>query len=97
MITSGDDELGIGHARRDDFKSIDQLLQPLVGPPFAESENALRRVVAAGKIGILRRAREDTVRPNVNVLATILLAQRAAVSWHEYGNRIRHQHDASGD
>src|SRR5581483_8321461 len=96
MITSGDDELGVGHSLRDDFKSIDQLLQPLVGPPFAESENALRRIVAAGKVGILGSARENTVSPNVDVLATIFFTQSAAVSMHEHGNGVRHQHNASG-
>jgi hypothetical protein len=97
MVASANDQLRIGHGLRKQVEGLNHQLEPLVGSPFAESENAMLRIAAPGKIGILRLPDQDAVRAQVNIIATVSFMEDLAIAWHEHGNGIRQQQHFGGN
>jgi hypothetical protein len=82
MVPSGDYQFGIGRGGAHDLEGFNHELKPFVSSPLAESENAMLGIAAAGKIGIFGPARQNAVRPDVNIIVAILLVQDFAVAGH---------------
>ena len=57
MIAATDHQLRIGQRGLDNLERLNHQLKPLVGSPLAESQDALFRISAPGKVGIFRPAR----------------------------------------
>jgi hypothetical protein len=91
MIAAGDDEPCIRQSFGNDVEGLDHEFQPLVGSPFAERQDAMLRIAAAGKIRILRSACQNTVGSHVNILAAVFFVKDFAIARHQHRNRIRQQ------
>ena len=89
MVAACDDELGIRHPVRQQIESLHHQLKPLIGSPLAESENALIGISATGKIGELGTARENSVRPQMHIVAPVFIVQYFSISRHEHGYGVR--------
>jgi hypothetical protein len=96
MITSANNQFGIGQACVHQLERLNHEFEPFVGSPLAEREDAVLRIASPGKIRIFRPSRQNAVRSNVNIVATILLVQNPAIPWHQNGNRIRQQQHSGG-
>jgi hypothetical protein len=97
MVASAHDQRRIGHGLREQVEGLNHQLEPLVGSPFAKSENAMLRISAPGKIGILRLSDEDAVRAEVDIVATVSFMEDLAIAGHEHGNRISEQQHFGGN
>jgi hypothetical protein len=73
MIGSGDHEVNIRDFTGHDVKCLDHRLESLVCAPFAECENAVLRIPAAGEIRILRPSGKDSMTAHVNRPPAVLL------------------------
>ncbi len=54
------------------------------------------RITAPLEGRIFRSARKNAMRPDVDILAAILIGKNAAIAGHENGNRIRKQQQPRG-
>jgi len=54
MIAATDHQLRVGKRCLDNLERLDHQLEPFVGPPLAESQDAVFRIAAPGKVGIFR-------------------------------------------
>jgi hypothetical protein len=86
MIPSSDDQSGMRKSSRDGFECFNHELQPFVGSPFSESENAVVWIAAPRKVGIFRPGGENAMRTEVHIVAPIFFVQYLAISRHQYGN-----------
>ncbi len=57
MIAATDHQFRMGKRGLDNLERLNHQLKPLVGSPLAESQDALFRISAPGKVGIFRPAR----------------------------------------
>lgn len=97
MIATGDDQFRFGNFARNHLERLQHELQPLVGSPFSEGENAMDRISPAGEVGKLGPARENAMGAKMNVVAAILIVQDFSISWHQHRDRVRQQKHAGGD
>jgi hypothetical protein len=88
MISAGDHQPGVWQNVGHSLECIDHEFEALVGSPLAKCEDAVLRISAAGKIRVFRSARQNTMRPNVNIVAAIFLGEDPAVAGHEHRHRI---------
>jgi hypothetical protein len=88
MVSSGNNQPGMRQSSRDSLERFDHKLQPFVGSPFSEGENAMLWISPPAEVGIFRPGGENAMRTEVHIVASIFLVQYLAVSGHQYGNRI---------
>lgn len=88
MVPSANHQPGVRQNFRHVFKRFDHQLQPLVGSPLAEGQNAMFRIAAPVKAGEFGLSREDAVGAKVNVIATVFFAQDLTIAGHKYGNGV---------
>jgi hypothetical protein len=88
MVASSDDEPGIWNSSRNNFERFQHQLQPLVGSPFSESQNAMFRISAAGEIRIFWPRRQDAMRTQMHIVAPIFFVKYFAISRHQHRNRV---------
>ncbi len=91
MVASSDHQFCLWQFGPDDLECFDHQLQAFVSSPFAESENPMLGIAAAGEIRKFRPAGQDAMRAQVNVIAPVFFVQNFAIPRHEYRNRIREQ------
>jgi hypothetical protein len=96
MVSSAHHQAGRGQNLRDQLKRIDHQLEPFVGSPLPESQNAMLRVPAPGKIRALGFSRQNAMRAEMHILAAIFFMKNFAITGHEYRHRIRQQKHSSG-
>jgi len=89
MVSAGDDQARIRHLFFEDVESREHQLQPLVGSPFSESENAMLGSAAEAEVGELGTPRQNAMRAQMHIIAAVLLEQDLAVAGHQNRNRIR--------
>jgi hypothetical protein len=94
MVSSGNHELGFGHLLCNAVESFDHELETLIRSPFPEGENAVDGSTTSREVGELRPAREDAMRPQVNVVPAVFVVQDLAVAGHEDRDGIREQQHA---
>jgi hypothetical protein len=86
VISSRDDEPGLGESLGENVESLNHELQALVGSPFTEGKDAMFGIAAAGKIRVFGTRGENAVGAEMNVVASIFFVKDLAVSGHEHGN-----------
>lgn len=89
MIPARHDELRVGQTVGQQIEGFHHQLEPLVGSPLAEGENALLRISTPGKIGELRPARENPVRAQMHIVPAIFVIQNLAVAGHQHRDGVR--------
>lgn len=77
--------------RSNHIEGLDHKLEPFVGPPFTERQNAVDRSTTPREVGKLGPAREDAVGPQVDVVPSVLIVQDLAIAGHEHRDRVRKQ------
>lgn len=83
MISAGNNQLYVRHSFGKQRKSFNHQLQPLIGSPLAEGENAVGRIPAPREIGKFRPPRQNAVGAQVNIVAAVLVIQDLAIAGHE--------------
>jgi len=91
MIAAGDDQLRIRQGFGDDVECLDHEFQPFIRSPLSESQDAMLGIAAAGKIRILRPARQHAMRSHVNILAAVFFVKDFAIARHQHRNGIRQE------
>jgi hypothetical protein len=86
MVPSADDQPGVWQGGGHNLVGLDHELEPFVGSPFAECQDAVLRVAAPGKIRIFGSARQNAMGSDMNVVATVLFVEDGAIAWHQYGH-----------
>lgn len=81
MISTGNQEGGFRHFFREALEGVDHELEALIGPPFSKCENS--RSAAHRKIRKFRAPGENSVRAQMDVVATIFIVQNLAISGHQ--------------
>ncbi len=96
MVAAGDDQPGVRKHVGHGLKCIQHEFKAFIGSPLSERQNAVLGIAAPREIRIFRPPSENAVRPDVNILMTILFGEDPAVAWHEYRHRIgQEQHSGS--
>jgi hypothetical protein len=96
MISPADHELGIRQRLVHNRKRLDHQLEPFVRSPLSEGQNAVLWIAAAGKVGILRAARQNSMRSQMHVGSAIFFVENLPIARHEHRNRIREQKHPRG-
>jgi hypothetical protein len=97
MVASSNDKFCIGQTLSDNFKSLNHQFEPLVGSPFSKSKNAVLRIAAPRKVGILGPGGQNTVRTEMHIIAPIFILQNLQIPWHQHRHRIRQQKHSGGN
>ena len=96
MVAAGDDQLGVRKHVGHGLKCIQHEFKAFIGSPLSKGQNTVLGIAAPREIRIFGPARENAVRPDVNILVTIFFGEDPAVAWHEYRYRIgQQQHSGS--
>jgi len=91
MISTSNHQLRVRQGIAHDLKRFNHQLEPFVGSPFSECEDAVLWIASAGEIGIFRTARQNAMRAHVNIVVTVLFVKDLAISRHKHRHRIREQ------
>lgn len=83
MITARNDQPRIRHLFFEYGERRQHQLQPFVGPPLSEREDAMHRIAASAEIGKLGPPGQDAMRTQVHVIAAIFLEKDLAVAGHQ--------------
>ncbi len=94
VVTTGNHEFGVGQPLTDRTKGFDHKFEALICAPLAESKNVVGGGATAGKIGEFRPARQNAMRAQVDVIASIFVIQNLAIAGHEHGDGIGEQQHA---
>lgn len=89
MIAAGNDQPCVRQGFGDDVERLDHEFQPFICSPFTESQDAMLRIAAPGKIRILWSARQHPVGAHMNILAAVFVVKNLAIARHQNRNRIR--------
>ena len=82
MISPRDHEPGFRNLRRHEVESLHHQLETFISSPFAKGKNAVLGISAPPKLGELRPARENSVRPQMHIVTPILIVQNLAIARH---------------
>ena len=91
MISAGNHEFRLGQLRSNRIEGLDHKLEPFVGSPFAEGQNAVDRCTTSREVGEFRPSRQNAVGPQVDVVPSVLIVQDLAIAGHEHRDRVRKQ------
>jgi len=91
VVATCNDQLSAGQDVGHSLECIDHKFETLVGSPLAKGKDAVLRIAAPRKIGVLGSSCQNAVRPDMNILAAIFFREDPAIARHEYGHRIREQ------
>jgi hypothetical protein len=97
MVSASDDQLRIRQDVGHSLECVDHEFEALIRSPLTECQNAMLRIAAPGEIRVFRSTGQNTVRPNVNIFATIFFGQYPAIAWHEHRHRIRQEQHSGGN
>ncbi len=89
MISACDYKLRVRLAGGKKLKSLDHEFESFVGTPFSEGKNAMFRITPSREIRQFRPPGEYSVRPQMDVVATIFIIQDFAIAGHEHRHGIR--------
>ena len=96
MVPACDHQFRIREGLRHVLKCLNHQLQPLVGSPFAEGQDAMFRISSSGKIGEFGFAGQNAVRAEMHIIAAIFFVQNLAIPRHKYGYGIGQKKHSSG-
>jgi hypothetical protein len=85
VVPPRNDKLCIWKLFEKEIEGFDHEFKALVGSPFSERENSMRRSPPR-EIRQFRSTRQNTVRAQMNVISPILVIQNLSVSRHEHGH-----------
>ena len=97
MIPACDDQLHIGQLLRDQVERLDHEFKSFVGSPFSEGQNPMNRIPTAREIREFRPARQNAMRAQVDVVASVLVIQNFAIARHQNRDRIGEQKHSRGN
>ena len=97
VVSAGDDQFGVGQDVGHSLECVDHQFETLVRSPLAKCQNAMLWIAAPGEIRVFRSTGQNTVRPNVNIFATIFFGQNSAIARHEHRHRIRQEQHSGGN
>jgi len=83
MIPTGNHKRCFRYFFGETIKGIDHEFEALVGSPLSECENSMYRGTAHREIRKFRTPGENSVRAQMNVIATIFVVENLAVSRHQ--------------
>jgi len=84
MISSSDYEFGLRHFFSQEIESLYHQLEAFISSPLSESQDAVNRISPSREIGEFRPSRQNSVRPQMNVVASVLIVQNLPVAWHKH-------------
>jgi hypothetical protein len=96
VVAAANNQSGVWQFLRHNLESLDHKFKPLVRSPFSEGQDAMLRITAAREIRVFRSGRQDAVRTQVNITATVFFVQDLAISGHQHGHRIRQEKHPGG-
>ena len=91
VVGSGNDQLGVRNLADDGREAFDEKLQPLVGAPLSEGEDAMLGIAATREIRVLGASRQSSVAAHIHRPAAVLAAQDVAIGGHHHRNRVGEQ------
>ncbi len=97
MISARDNKSCLRHPLSHQVERLNHQFEPLVRAPFSECENAMNRIATSREIREFRSSRQNPMRPQMDVVASILVIQNLSIAWHQYRNRVGKQKHARGD
>jgi hypothetical protein len=97
MISARDDQCCFGHLLSHQIEGLNHQFEALVGAPFPECKNAVNRITASREIRKFRPSGQNAMRPQVNIVAAILVIQNLSIAWHQHRNRVGKQKHAGRD
>ena len=77
MISARDDQSCFGHLLSQQIERLNHQFEALVGAPFSECENAVNRIAASREIREFRPSGQNAMRPQVHVIAAILVIRES--------------------
>jgi hypothetical protein len=86
MVATAHDQPGLRQSCRDVLEGLDHQLEALISSPLAKRQNAVLGISPAGEIRKFRRARENSMRAQMDVIPPIFFVQNFAVPGHQHGN-----------
>jgi hypothetical protein len=86
MISAPNHQSGFRHPLREDIECFNHQLQPLIGAPLSKSENAVLWVATAREVGKLWAPGQDSVRPKVDIIASVFVVEDFSIPRHENGD-----------
>lgn len=84
MVATSDYEPRFWYFFRKAIKGIDHELETLVGSPFSKGKDSVYRSPAHREVGKFWTTSENSVRTEMDVIATILVVQDLAISRHQH-------------
>ena len=97
MIAPSNNQFSFGQPRGQQIERLDHQLQTLIRSPLAEGKNTVPRIATAGEVRKLRSAREDAVRPQMDIIPPVFIVQNFSIARHQDGYGIRQQQHFRGD
>jgi hypothetical protein len=97
MISARDDQCCFGHLLSHQIEGLNHQFEALVGAPFPECKNAVNRITASREIREFRPSGQNAMRPQMHIVAAILVIQNLSIAWHQHRNRVGKQKHACGD
>lgn len=97
MIAARNHKSCFRHLLSQQIERLNHQLEAFIRAPFAERENAMNRIAASRKIREFRSSGQNAVRPQVHVVAPILVIQDFSIARHQHRNRIGKQKHARSD
>jgi len=83
MIAAGNHEPGFRYFFSQAIESLNHELKSFIGSPFPECENPMYRSTAHREIRKFRTPGENSMRAQMDVVATIFIVQNLAISRHQ--------------
>jgi hypothetical protein len=84
VISPPDHKLCIRQCVVHNRERLDHQFKPLIRSPLSECQNAMLRITAPRKVGILRPPRQHSVRTQMNISAAIFFVQNLSITRHEH-------------
>ncbi|MGE5055735.1 MAG: hypothetical protein ACM3WP_16375 [Acidobacteriota bacterium] len=97
MISAGYDQSCFRHLLSEQIERLDHQFEALVSAPLSECENAVNRIAASREIREFRPSGQNAMRPQVHIVAAILVIQNLSIAWHQYRNGVGKQKHARSD
>lgn len=88
MVAARHDELCVRHPICQQIERFHHQFETFISSPLAESEDVVGWIAAPGKIRKLRPPRQNSVRAQVHIIASIFVIQDFAISRHQHGYRV---------
>lgn len=83
MISTGNHKPCLRDSLSETIESVDHELKTLVGSPFSECKNSMYRSAAHREVGKFRTPGKNSVRAQMDVIASVFVVQNLAISGHQ--------------